>query len=434
MKTKKISASDWQGAEGISRLFRKINDSVINRYMSTSPIEVLNLIFEPHGIVCDGAVTLYSCQQSGNEYFLRMHHHGDQTVYNVDRPAMPKGEGGFLKHASTLTEPELFPDISGDLTEEDERIVPWISGMRTALVVPTISVTGEAATSVLMASEVDAFSGEVLRTNITLTYAMTNIILSWILRIQSEKMREALDKELASVGRIQREFLPKSLPDTERLKWAVHYSTSTRAGGDYYDFLPLSGGRTGVIIADVSGHGSQAAIVMAMTRLLLHTYPGVASPADEVLGNLNSRLVGNLLLGQFVTAFYCIIDPEEMTLKYSNAGHCHPLILRAGEDQVESLGLGGGLPLGVAGDGRFSEECVELNSGDVLVLYTDGLREAMDKKREIYGEERLVEVIKGVEGCSADEIKDEILKDVFEFLGGEEIEDDMTILVLKMIE
>jgi len=324
IKTNNISQSDWQDVLGVNSLFAKINDSVINRYKTTNPRDVLNLIFDEHGIRCDAAVTIYPNPQSDSEYFLRMQHFGKETVYNTDLHAMPRGEGGFLKNASTFDEPRLYADFSGEITGADVTMVPWIEGMRTALVVPTISVSGERATSVLFAAGVDAFTPEVVKSNIILTYTMTNIFLSWLLRLETDSVRDELDEELASVGRIQREFLPKGLPDTEHFQWGIYYSTSTCAGGDYYDFFPLPGGRTGVIIADVSGHGSPAAIVMAMTRLLLHTYPGDISPPDAVLKNLNGLLEGNLLLGQFVTAFYCILDPAAMTLEYSNAGHCYP--------------------------------------------------------------------------------------------------------------
>jgi sigma-B regulation protein RsbU (phosphoserine phosphatase) len=378
--------------------------------------------------------TIYPNRQSDTEYFVRMSHFGDDTAYNVDLHSMPKGEGGFLKLASTFTEPQIFPDISGDVTEGDLRVLPWLEGMRTALVVPTMSVSGDPATSVIFASEADAFDSSTIKSNVVLAYAMTNILLSWLLRLEADRVREALDEELASVGRIQREFLPKSLPDTEHFEWAVYYSTSACAGGDYYDFFTLPGGRTGVIIADVSGHGSPAAIVMAMTRLLLHTYPGDVSPPDEVFSNLNRLLVGNLLLGQFVTAFYCVLDPGDMSVRYSNAGHCHPVLLRSGDALIEKLASSDGLPLGVIKDGGFRTRCVKLNLGDILVLYTDGLREAMNEKKEMYGEERLVSVLKGVQDGTAEEIKNEILRDMCEFLSGEPLKDDLTIIVLRVLK
>ena len=252
-----------------------------------------------------------------------------------------------------------------------------------------------------------------------------------LLRIETDTVRKALDEELASIGRIQREFLPKAMPVSEDFDCAVYYATSACAGGDYYDFFKMPDGRTGFIVADVSGHGSPAAIVMAMTRLLLHTYPEAVEPPDDVLTNLNKLLSGNLILGQFVTAFYCIFDPILLELSYSNAGHCYPLLLRAGEGVIEELRTKGGIPLGITEAGAFDRASVTLNKGDTIVIYTDGLMEAMNSAGEMYGEERLKKLIlRGVDS-SAEEMKNDILKDAFVFCDGEPLKDDITIMVLK---
>ncbi len=433
MKTKGISKRDWNEVLGVHRLFKRINESVIHDYGSTTPIEVVDLIIsDPYGTVCDAVVTIYPSAQSEKEYFIRMYHVDSKTVYNTDLHSMQKGEGGFLKYASTLTEPGIFPNIEKDVTGSDLEALPWLARMRTALVVPTMGVTGEAATTVLFAEGEDAFDTGVIKTNLFLTYATTSIVLNMLLRKETDRIREALDEELASVGRIQREFLPKELPVSEDFEAAVYYATSTCAGGDYYDFFRLPGNKTGFIIADVSGHGSPAAIVMAMTRLLLHTYPESVSPPADVFTNLNRLLVGNLLLGQFVTAFYFILDPEKRTLTYSNAGHCYPLLVRARDGHIEKLKTSGGLPLGIMRDGGFDQVSVHLEKGDIVVLYTDGLREAMNSSKEMYGDGRLERVLLGAGSRSAAEVKNDMLRDVFLFCDGEPLKDDLTILVLKV--
>ncbi len=433
MKTKKISKEDWNEVLGVHRLFKRINESVINEYGTTTPIEVVELIIkDPYGTSCDGLVTIYPNPLSKTEYFIRMQHVDGKTVFDTDLHLMARGGGGFLKYASTLTEPAIYPDIEKAVTGDDLKTLPWLSRMHTALVVPTVSVTGEPATTILFAVDEDAFDIGTLKSNLFLTYATTSIVLNMLLRIETDTVRKALDEELASIGRIQREFLPKELPVSEDFDCAVYYATSACAGGDYYDFFRMPDGRTGFIVADVSGHGSPAAIVMAMTRLLLHTYPESVEPPDDVLTNLNKLLSGNLILGQFVTAFYCILDSKSLELTYSNAGHCYPLLLRGSSGTIEELRTKGGIPLGITDAGAFDQVSVTLNKGDMVVIYTDGLMEATNPAGEMYGEGRLKKLLLAGADNSAEETKNEILRDAFVFCDGEPLKDDITIMVLKL--
>ncbi|MDP6625966.1 MAG: PP2C family protein-serine/threonine phosphatase, partial [Nitrospinota bacterium] len=272
------------------------------------------------------------------------------------------------------------------------------------------------ATSILYAYEEDAFSFEDLWRNVVLTYAMTNIMLNVLLRRKADNVCHELDEELKTIGSIQRQLLPAELPDVEGYEWAVHYSTSARAGGDYYDFFLLPENKIGIIIADVSGHGSPAAVVMAMTRLLLHTYPGETAPPLEVFRNINNHLVGNILPGQFITGFYGIIDDTNKTFTYSNAGHCPPQLFRVKSCSMEKLQTSSGMPLSIMNDGRFEQKSIGLNPEDALVFYTDGLSEAMNNSKEMYGERRLQEVLKSAFMKTAEEIKEAIIEDFNNFL------------------
>ncbi|MCP3676493.1 MAG: PP2C family protein-serine/threonine phosphatase [Deltaproteobacteria bacterium] len=434
MVTTTITAEEWKSVLETHRLFKSINESIRSSDSSTTPLEVLKQIFHSYGVVCDGVASLYSSVESDSEYFLRMEHVDGETAYHIDLDSMPKGDGGFLKYLTTLTEPILYPDITGKITESDLRLLPWLAGMKTALVVPTMSITGESATTILFAYEVDAFNGEEVSRNIVLTYSMTNILLNMLLRRESDRVCRKLDEELENIGRIQREFLPRELPRLDGLEWAVYYATSTRASGDYYDFFMLPDNRIGVIIADVSGHGAPAAVVMAMTRLLLHTYPGEVSPPAEALKNINSLLVGNLLPGQFVTAFYSIIDPTGKQITYSNAGHCHPHLFRINGGCTETLKTRTGVPLGILENGGFEEGTASLERGDVIIYYTDGLREAMNDGKEMYGEKRLQRILKASYMRPAEDIKNAILADVLSFCEGAPLRDDLTIVVMKILE
>src|SRR4030095_14229869 len=157
-----------------------------------------------------------------------------------------------------------------------------------------------------------------------------------VLRNDLTKALGALDRELQAVGEIQRSLLPQDLPQIPGYEIATYYQTSRRAGGDYYDFFPLPGGWWGVFIADVSGHGAGAAVLMAITHSIVHSYPGPPAPAATMLEFVNRKLADRYTgeLGSFVTAFYGIYDPAQRRLSYSSAGHPPPRLKRASLQQV----------------------------------------------------------------------------------------------------
>ena len=183
-----------------------------------------------------------------------------------------------------------------------------------------------------------------------------------------------LDRELQVVGEIQRSLLPAELPRIEGFEVAAHYVTSARAGGDYYDFFPLSDG-WGIFIADVAGHGTPAAVLMAITHAIAHAQPGTHTPPGLLLGYLNRQLTRSYTRGgTFVTAFYAVLDPVKRTIRYAAAGHNPPRLVRGG--RVMSLDRTGSLPLGIM-EQEYGEAEVALERGDLLVMYTDGITEAM---------------------------------------------------------
>jgi sigma-B regulation protein RsbU (phosphoserine phosphatase) len=191
---------------------------------------------------------------------------------------------------------------------------------------------------------------------------------------------------LKVVGDIQRSLLPDKLPEIPGLQLAAHYLTSRRAGGDYYDFFPLSDGRWGIFIADVAGHGTPAAVLMAVTHSIAHALPGDPDPPSRLLSHVNRALAQRYTngTGTFVTAFYGIFDPATRKLTYSCAGHPRPRIrnCEGGCCGVAADTLDGslGLPLGIDADEEFIDAQVQLKRGDVLIFYTDGITESRDPR------------------------------------------------------
>jgi sigma-B regulation protein RsbU (phosphoserine phosphatase) len=255
--------------------------------------------------------------------------------------------------------------------------------------------------------------------------------LNLVLRRELQAAYESLDRELSIVAEMQRSLLPRELPAIPTLEMAVHYQTSKRAGGDYYDFFPLPDGKWGLFLADVSGHGTPAAVVMAITHAIAHSYPSPILPPDEVLEYVNRKLTARYTgdTGTFVTAQYAVYDPRTRELAYSCAGHHMPRHRRGGR----IVGLEGpvGLPLGIDPDERYESASVRLAPGDVLAFYTDGFTEAFNAGRQMFGAEGLDKALLG-NGLNAQGLLESVLSAVDGFTQGKPPADDRTLLVIRV--
>ena len=250
----------------------------------------------------------------------------------------------------------------------------------------------------------------------------------------ADRLTEAnrlLDRETRGVGQLQRELLPEAPPPVPGYAWSVHYETSTRAGGDYYDFVTLPDGRIGVLIADASGHGAPAAVLMAMTRTLLRAAAAeAAAPADR-LARLNRGLGELLPAGWFVTACYAVLDPQSGALDYALAGHEAPLLRRARDRSVERLALHGGPLLGPFPRATYESGRVELERGDALVLYTDGLPEAVNPDGRLLEAEAVLATLESVPDGRPETLRARLLERVAAHRAGAALSDDLTLLILS---
>ena len=263
---------------------------------------------------------------------------------------------------------------------------------------------------------------------------------------QLEDALERLDVEMKAVARIQESLLPKEVPNIYGLELAAHYSPSSRVGGDYYDFFPLAhaplddkqdddpGERWGILIADVSGHGTPAAVMMAVTHTIAHGYEEPPMPASHLLNFVNRRLckgyTGRAGVA-FVTAFYAIYAPDTRVLQYSSAGHNPPRVRRASTGKVEALTGGAGLPMGIDDAEDYPDAQTTLDPGDVLILYTDGITESRNDANGFFEEERLDAAVGGAEG-TPQQIIDRTLAAVKQHAAGREADDDQTLIVARV--
>ena len=293
-----------------------------------------------------------------------------------------------------------------------------------------------------LATGIDASRPEVLVWNTAMQAAFFSVV-AWgldsvrrglarerSLRADLARSWHVLDKELTVVGDLQRAMLPAAPPVIRGFHCATFYAPSARAGGDYFDFFPLAGGRLGFLIADVSGHGAPAAVVMAMLRVLLHTAPGALEPPARVLADANRRLAANIPPGQFVTACYAVLDARTGRLEHAIAGHEAPLVLRADGGACEPFLHPSGPPLGPFADATFEGAAVVLRPGDTVVFSTDGLSEAMDPSGELLGEARVRALLEGARGEGVEELRDRLVDLVDRHRAGRERADDLTLLVL----
>lgn len=252
-------------------------------------------------------------------------------------------------------------------------------------------------------------------------------------RLLDEAMeRRHLERELAIARQIQTSFLPKSDPQIEGYEVAGYNLPYSEVGGDYFDFIRIIENQTGIAISDVSGKGIPAALLMAAYRASLLAEIRNEFAMRTIFAKVNVLLHESTDRGKFVTAFYGVLDSKSHVLTYSNAGHDPPILLRA-DGTMESL-REGGLALGVLPGSQYEERRVGLGPGDVLLLYTDGVSEAMNAAGEPFGPARLEELLAELRTRGARQIVDAVVERVSGFAGGSDsLGDDLTVVCVKRL-
>ena len=271
--------------------------------------------------------------------------------------------------------------------------------------------------------ELDAFPSEQLR----LLQALCGDVAVAVhnaRRFREEKhKREHLSREVHEARSIQQALLPKSSPYVPGFAISGFSTPAGAVGGDWYDFIPLDRGRWGLVLADVSGKGTAAGLLMSATRGMLRSLAESHCSPAEVLSKLNRLMLDDFPVGRFVTMVYAVLDPSERTLTFASAGHLKPLLVDG--EGARYLDSDRGLPLGIA-PGDFSEKTVHLAPGSKFVLYSDGITEAENDKQEEYGYARLQAQVMRPDCCN-----ENILDDVRAFANGQGLHDDATVIFVK---
>lgn len=348
----------------------------------------------------------------------------------TQKDRLPILEGGLLAELIYADEPRIVNDLR---VEPDDPAFPYLDGMRSLMALPNYDLGLALNLVIALRAEPDAFDPETLPERVWMSNLFGRATANLVLRQELERAYATVDRELHRVAEIQRSLLPKILPDIPRLSVAAHYQTSQWAGGDYYDFFELSDGKWGLLIADVSGHGTPAAVMMAITHAVAHGHPGQPDPPSKLLEHVNDRLARLYTAdgAAFVTAFYAIFDPATRTLSYANAGHNPPRLKRCTDGSIGGLDAVGGLPLGVFPGIQYEQASLTLTPGDQLVLYTDGITDATDPDGRYFGLDRLD---RSLYTCreDADELIASVLRALGRFTSGHPAEDDRTMLVAKV--
>jgi serine phosphatase RsbU (regulator of sigma subunit) len=255
-----------------------------------------------------------------------------------------------------------------------------------------------------------------------------------LLREQAEK--ERLEEELRIARQIQMSLLPAQGVSLPGLRIAALCLPAAEVGGDYYDLLPLSPTRMGVLVADVSGKGTSAALYMAELKGLVLSLSRIYDSPRLLLGEANRILSANMDRHSFITMTYAVVDTAARTMRYARAGHNPIIHLEAGTGRTRVLtppGLGLAIDRGARFEEILEEAEAPLSEGDLFLFFTDGLSEAMNPEAELFGESRLRKVIEESEGLESDAVKERILDEIRRFVGGAAQHDDMTLVVLKVV-
>jgi sigma-B regulation protein RsbU (phosphoserine phosphatase) len=344
---------------------------------------------------------------------------------------LPVLDGGLLSDLIWGDQPAIIDDLQLDPADPGYSL---LNGIGSLAAIPLYDHGTSLNMVVLCRSATNGFNHDLLPEHVWMSNLFGRATHNLLLSQQLREAYDAVDREMKVVAEIQQSLLPTELPQIPTLDLAVHYQTSKRAGGDYYDFFPLPDNRWGILVADVSGHGTPAAVIMAVTHSIAHTHHGEPQPPSRLLAFVNDHLTARYTAGTgtFVTAFYGIYDCDHRTLTYASAGHCPPRIRRANNGILESMDQSRQLPLGIEKNETYKDITEHLKPGDAIMIYTDGLTEARSPKGGFYGLEMLDEVLLKCKNCTAQQLLDDALRSVEAFTQDTSVTDDRTLLAVTV--
>jgi sigma-B regulation protein RsbU (phosphoserine phosphatase) len=307
---------------------------------------------------------------------------------------LPAHSGGLLGDIIRSAYPEIIHNV--DL-RNDPVIGATMGRHRSLMAIPLFDDGEPVNWSFVFREDPEGFTVDELEEWILRSNLVGGTVRTTMMARQLQSAHSAIQDEVERIASIQRALLPSEMPEITGVRLAASYATFDQAGGDYYDFLPLHArpcgtpdpdGRWGILIADASGHGPSAAVVMAMLQSLMHAYPQLPDGPAEVLEHANRHLCAKRIEGSFVTALLAVYDPTTCRMTYARAGHNPPLHMwnDGGEGwHIDHLDKVGSLPLGVIDTVDYEETTLQLRHGQTVVFYTDGITEARNTDGTMFG-------------------------------------------------
>jgi sigma-B regulation protein RsbU (phosphoserine phosphatase) len=429
--TEQLKEKFAQGLTTVDKL-RMLLDITRKISRSLDLQEVLNLVMDTlDSLIPYDAAGIFLLKHAdtgaGDQEEQRVFHAEALRGYDIDDLTelhLKLGEG-IIGHVALTTEPVISLDVRNDPLYINAR-----EETRSEMVAPIISNDEVIGVFDLESDELNAYSDDDLQVLMMLSSQVAIIIEKVMLHEQLiEKKR--LEGQLEVARQVQLELLPPSDPKLEGFDISAYNFPTEEVSGDYYDWVPIYDDQIGIVVADVSGKGVPAALLMAFLRASLRAATHIGYAPHISLVKANYLLWESIERNQYVTAFYGVLDASHRTLAYANAGHNPPLLLDA-SGNVKYIDRGG-VPLGMFRDTRYYEYYLTIEPNDVLVLYTDGVTEALSPKGEEFGRQRLAESVKKSRSLSAKDLIAAVQKDVTNWTDGRGVSDDVTFFVVKAL-
>jgi sigma-B regulation protein RsbU (phosphoserine phosphatase) len=333
---------------------------------------------------------------------------------------------GLIGYVAVSGKPFISPDV-----RKEPRYINARAHTRSEMVAPIISNNEVIGVFDLESDELNAYSKDDLEV-LALLASQVAIIIEKVMLHDQLIEKQRLETQLEVARQVQLELLPARDPALEGFDISAYNFPTEEVSGDYYDWVRIYDDQIGIVIADVSGKGVPAALLMAFLRASLRAATHIGYAPHISMSKVNYLLWESIERNQFVTAFYGILDAANRTIAYCNAGHNPPFLMDA--DGAVRFEERGGVPLGMFRDTRYYEYFAEIEPGQVLVLYTDGATEAMNREREEYGRDRLVEAVRKCRHLSSREMIDFVHRDMLEWTDGLGATDDVTFFIIKALK
>ncbi|HLE70944.1 MAG TPA: GAF domain-containing SpoIIE family protein phosphatase [Vicinamibacteria bacterium] len=377
---------------------------------------------------CDSATIAIKVLGEGTE--IVGHRTRSDGKADRDRPRAEVGKG-IVGRVLETGKAALFSVVEeGSPVSSERRPGELRPATRSAMAAPIVGGSGRLLGALLLESnEAGRYDNDALETLMSFGRASAAAVERSLLYAQVLDDERRLEGEMEVARQVMAGILPSETPKLAGFDVAAVIEPCYEVGGDYYDFIRLVDDRWGIAMADVSGKGVPAALVVAAMRATLYTLAKRELALRSVFRYANEFInTSTRVRAKYVTLFYAVLDVQARRMIYVNAGHLPPVVLRASGD-VDLL-RSGGFPLGFFDAPRYFEQFAQLSTGDLVCLYTDGITETSNAKDEDYGRARLIEVLRRHQQRSAAEIADAILSDVRRF-GERAPLDDATVLILK---